>query len=179
MSRPRSPDPAKLFISAIYADRDKLAENMKTLTERFGPTDFATRELFFEVTSYYEAEMGSPLFRRFFTMQELLDPGLLADVKLFTNSLEEASKKDEGRSINLDPGMLSMNNLVLATGKQVAHRPYLGKGIYADLTLIFEKGTFRPLPWTYPDYAKPDMIEFLDRIRKSYKNDLREWKART
>ncbi len=178
MSKPQAPEPAKLFISAIYADRGMLASCMEKICERFGPADFSTRELHFRVTGYYEAEMGSPLLRRFFTMQDLVDPGMLADIKLFTNSLEDHCREREGRSVNLDPGMLSMNNLVLATGKPVAHRPYLGKGIYADLTLIFEKGTFRTLPWTYPDYAEPDMIEFLNRIRKAYKADLREWRSR-
>ncbi|MFO8057833.1 MAG: DUF4416 family protein [bacterium] len=179
MSKPRPPEPAKLFVSAIYADREMLDRCLEKMTERFGPADFSTRELAFDVTGYYQKEMGDKLERRFFAFQELVDPGLLADVKLFTNSLEDSCRQGESRTVNLDPGMLSLHNLVLATGKPVAHRPYLMKGIYADLTLRFENGTFRSLPWTYPDYAEKGMIEFLNRIRKSYKNDLREWREKT
>lgn len=176
MSKPKPPEPAKLFLAAIYADREMLDSCLGKITERFGPADFSTRELAFDITGYYQREMGEKLQRRFFAFQNLVDPGLLADVKLFTNSLEDRFRKGQARAVNLDPGMLSIHNLVLATGKQVAHRPYLMKGIYADLTLIFEKGTFRPLPWTYPDYAEQGMLEFLNRIRKAYKNDLREWR---
>lgn len=178
MSKPRPPDPAKLFVSAIYADREMLDMCMNEMSERFGPADFSTRELAFDITGYYQKEMGENLRRRFFAFRELVDPGLLPDVKLFTNSLEDRFRQGRARTVNLDPGMLSIHNLVLATGKPVAHRPYLDKGIYADLSLVYENGSFRPLPWTYPDYAEQGMIEFLNRIREAYKNDLREWRAK-
>jgi hypothetical protein len=54
------------------------------------------------------------------------------------------------------------------------HRVYLSKGIYADLTLIFQKGSFRPIKWTYPDYADPKIIEFFDGVREQYMNQLKE-----
>ena len=38
--------------------------------------------------------------------------------------------------------------LVLATGKNFTHRVYLSRGIWADLTLIFQKGDWLDLPWT-------------------------------
>jgi hypothetical protein len=63
--------------------------------------------------------------------------------------------------------------LILATGKGYSHRPYLRDGIYADLTLIFSDGTFRPLPWTYPDYAGRQMIGLLNRVREKYLLDLK------
>ena len=53
----------------------------------------------------------------------------------------------EKRKINIDPGYISLGNLVLATGKPFAHRPYLGSGIYADLTLVYQRGGFHPLEW--------------------------------
>jgi hypothetical protein len=66
--------------------------------------------------------------------------------------------------------------LILATGKNYVHRVYLSKGIYADLTLIFRKGSFRPVKWTYPDYATPELIGFFNEIRKKYMEQLREMK---
>ena len=53
------------------------------------------------------------------------------------------------RRLNIDPGYIAQAHLILATGKGFSHRPYLRDGIYADLTLIFQDGTFRSLPWTY------------------------------
>jgi hypothetical protein len=178
MSRPKAPEPAKLFLSIIYSDPGAVKTCLQEMTDRFGPVDFSTKEAPFTATGYYNAEMGESLMRRFFTFRDLLDPGELAGIKLFTNSLEEETSAEGARRVNLDPGLLSMNNLVLATGKKVAHRPYLAGGIYADLTLIYEKGSLRALPWTYRDYAAAEMIEFLNRIRDAYKAQLKEWRAK-
>jgi len=64
---------------------------------------------------------------------------------------------------------------VLATGKNFTHRIYIGGGIYADLTLIYQKGAFQTLPWTYPDYADRQLQAFLITVRNRYlmevKND--------
>ena len=32
----------------------------------------------------------------------------------------------------------------------------LSRGIYADLTSVYENGDYRPLPWTYPDWASEE-----------------------
>lgn len=174
MSRPRDPVPAKLVLSAIYRDGAALAVALEKFLTEYGPSDFSTRELPFKEAGYYVREMGQPLFRRFFTFRNLIDPGRLPEVKLFTNGLEEAAGSP--RVFNLDPGVMTVGNLVLASGKNVAHRTYVGRGIYADLTLVYQCGSFITLPWTYPDYAAPETIEFLNRIREAYKIDLREWR---
>jgi hypothetical protein len=76
--------------------------------------------------------------------------------------------------VNIDPGYLLPERLVLATGKNFTHRIYIGQGIYADLTLIFQKGAFRTLPWTYPDYADRCLIDFLTLVRNKYMLDLKQ-----
>ncbi len=57
---------------------------------------------------------------------------------------------------------------VLASGKNFSHRICIGDGIYADLTLIYHKGNFQRLPWTYPDYADDVMLAFLEQVRNKY-----------
>ncbi len=176
MSIPRNPDPAKLFLAAIYADAEVLDHCLRRLGEQLGPIDTGTRETPFESTGYYYLEMGDGLCRRFFTFRKLVDPGGLAEIKLATNALEQETAIGGRRRVNLDPGLISYYNLILASGKPGGQRPYLGKGIYADPTLSYDHGTFKAMPWTYPEYATPRMISFLNRLRQAYKREARSWK---
>jgi len=176
MSQPKIPDPAKLFLSAIYRDQSAIAAGLEALTRRYGPVDHATRELPFTSTHYYEEEMGEPLYRRFFTLGPLIPHELLVEIKLATNALEAEQSREGRRRLNLDPGIITVYNLILATAKPAGHRPYLGQGIYADVTLTFERGSFQALPWTYPDYAGAEMIAFLNRMREDYKFSLKQWR---
>jgi hypothetical protein len=41
----------------------------------------------------------------------------------------------------------------------------LASGIFAELTLIYQKGEFCPLPWTYPDWASGKTRELLKKWR--------------
>jgi hypothetical protein len=79
--------------------------------------------------------------------------------------------------VNLDPGYLTRERLVLATGKNYTHRIYLGGGIFGDLTLTYSRGGFKPLPWSYPDYSRGDLPELLSRMRRKYLWQLGELNA--
>ncbi len=52
-------------------------------------------------------------------------------------------------------------------------RIYFQKGIFAEVTLIFQKGKFVTLPWTYPDYASEEITAILGRIRTRLGADLK------
>ncbi len=174
MSRPVEPVPVKPVISLISSDDGLLAQCLEYLVERFGPFDYLSRYLSFAYTDYYEAEMGGGLKRRFAAFRDLMPPEDLPDVKLFSNDLEERYAREGRRRINLDPGYMTEYQLILATGKRYAHRPYLRKGIYADLTLIYQDGAYRSLAWTYPDYAGEEMGRILAKIRKKYLLQVKE-----
>jgi len=174
MSLPKPADPAKLFVSAIYADREKFALCCRRLEERFGPSDYQSKEIAFAESSYYHEEMGQPLYRQFLSYRDLIRPEDLPAIKLFTNALEVEVAGAGRRVVNLDPGYLNLLHLILATGKKGSHRPYLGQGIYADLSLIYESRTFKALRWTYPDYAGEAVIGMLNRLREVYKDQLRQ-----
>ena len=81
--------------------------------------------------------------------------------------------KEEKRLVNIDPGYMLAERFVLATGKNFAHRIYIGRRIYADLTLIYTRGGFKKLPWTYPDYYDRNILSFLIQVRKKYVADLK------
>jgi len=42
------------------------------------------------------------------------------------------------------------------------------------LTLIYQEGGFKKLPWTYPDYADESMLSYLKNVRDKYIVDLRQ-----
>jgi len=54
---------------------------------------------------------------------------------------------------------------VLASTKNYAHRIYLGKGIYAEVTLIHRDGRYCPHLFTYRDYASDEYIQLFERAR--------------
>ena len=168
MSVPREPKPAKLVISTFMQDKQLLQEAVRSLSESFGSVDMVSPWLPFDQTDYYTAEMGAPLFRRFISFDELIQQDDLADIKRHANDLEGQFAKQRKRLVNIDPGYMLAERFVLATGKNYTHRIYLRAGIYADLTLIYHNGRFRPLDWTYPDYAGEATINFLQSIRDRY-----------
>jgi hypothetical protein len=107
------------------------------------------------------------------------DPAELAADKLQSNRWERdwteelaLSQDDSKRLINIDPGYLSMTKLVLASTKNREHRIYLRDGIYAEVTLAFRDQAWTSMPWTYADYQRPDVLEFLKLARKGFTSNL-------
>lgn len=173
MSQPRPAKPAKLIIG-VFTNEDALFGHASTLlVDQFGEIDLVSAWLPFKDTNYYEKEMGGNLSRRMIAFKQLIDPGCLPAVKHMCIKIEKKFLIQNKRRINIDPGYLTHERFVLATGKNYTHRIYIGDGIYADLTLIFQNGKFQVLPWTYPDYAKDDIQSFLIRTRNKYSIDIK------
>jgi hypothetical protein len=173
MSEPNEASAVKLITSLFSPQNALIDKIIGELKRLFGPTDWTSPELYFDRTKYYEREMGWPLHRRFISFKDLIRPEELVEIKRTANNLEDAFRKDGKRKVNIDPGYICLERVILATGKNYTHRIYLSKGIYADLTLIFHKGSFRPLDWTYGDYADPKIICYFNDVRKSYKEQIR------
>ncbi len=169
MSILRIPEPARLIVSLLTPDKG-IADSAKTvLIPELGPVEEEIGPLAFDFTSYYDQEMGTGIRRWIWVFADLVDRCQLVRIKCLTDKIESAYSRDGKRRFNLDPGLLTLENLVLATGKNQAHRIYLGEGVFGDLTLVFRKGTYQPLPWTYPDYASRELITVLNGVRQRYK----------
>ncbi|KHK03512.1 DUF4416 family protein [Desulfovibrio sp. TomC] len=181
MSRPHEPLPAKLVVSVLSSELNQCwPAVLAGLADRFGPVEIAYPAMPFVHTAYYNDELGVPLVRRLFCFTELVSQAVLGPAKQATNVLEDRLGRPDGRRrVNLDPGLLTCERFVLATGKNFTHRIYLGDGIFGDLTLVFQAGSWQTLPWTFPDYAAPDMLARLTDIRCRYRRDLRERAVRT
>jgi hypothetical protein len=173
MSTPSKPLPAQLLLSVFSSCWAEFWPFLLTSLEgRFGPADMVSDPLPFQETAYYHREFGKPLTRRLLGFQKLVDQDQLLNIKLWTNDLEQGHVRDGRRLFNLDPGLLTQERLVLATGKNFAHRVYLGKGIFADLTLVFQNSRWKTLPWTFPDYAGESLQALLTTMRHRYREKL-------
>jgi len=159
---------SRLIMGVLSSDKERHPHLFTLLVEKFGPILEESEAVPFTFTDYYNQEMGSIPQRFFLVFEKLYDPALLAEAKLITNEIEEHFMQEEGRTINLDPGLISAANLILATTKNRSHRIPLEKGIYAEVTLFYEKGEFKALPWTYADYRSDEFRLLFKRYRSEY-----------
>ena len=174
MSRLNQPKPVRLIMGIIFAPGARIGECMEKLAREFGEEVFRSDRRPFNGTHYYEEEMGKGLLRVFAAYKRLIPRETIRDVKIFTNEVEKVFSYDGGRTINIDPGYIAEEHLILATGKGFSHRPYLGRGVYADLTLMYVNDEWKPLDWTYPDYRKPGTMKLFKKLRNEYSKQLKE-----
>ena len=164
-----NPKPAKLIIGILAANHQCLHIATDALTDKFGKTDFVSDVWPFTQTDYYKDQTGQHILRQFVSTERLVNPGRLAKIKHRTNKLEQKLAARLAlplpRPVNLDPGIIEPSKLVLASTKNYSHRIYIGKKMYAEVTLIFDKGRFRPLQHTYPDYRQQCYLEFFEKVR--------------
>jgi len=165
----KEPNPVKLIVGILAADENCLQAAVETLTAEFTNLDLQSDVWPFTQTNYYNTETGENILRQFVSIDKLIDPGSLPQIKHRTNTLEQqlAAKLniDLPRPINLDPGIIEPSKLILATTKNYSHRIYIGQKMYAEVTLIFDKGSWQPLPYTYPDYKQQSYHDFFTKVR--------------
>jgi|UniRef100_A0A7C6A8T8 hypothetical protein len=172
MTEIKLPPPGCLIIGIIAQpalnESDVLREVEPFLEKAFGPIQHKSPIIDFDFTDYYEVEMGKNLLRLWLSFANLVSPENLLAIKLQTMEIEKKFRDANGRRrINLDPGILTLCNLCLATTKNYYHRIYLGKGIYAEVTLVYRHKNFETLAWTYPDYRTPLALSFFQLVRDS------------
>ncbi len=179
MSLPQPAPPATLVIGMLLQQRAAFAAIAAELAGRYGAFALVSAWMAFDYTSYYTAEMGAPLSRRLIAFERPVAQETLPEIKIAACALEGLRSRQGRRTVNLDPGLITAERFVLATGKPAAHRIYLGAGVYADLALIYREGAFRALPWTYPDYAGDPLKRFLEAVRARHLFQRREaaWSA--
>ncbi len=170
----KPPGKALLVSGLIFKEGLDFHEILSCISHGFGELMDVSEVVPFSWTSYYDKEMGKGLLRCFLSFKGLVDQDELPDIKHVSMDIEEKWSVEGKRRINIDPGLLTAERLVLATTKNYTHRVYLGKGIYADLTLIYQNKSFKELPWTYPDYRSDLCIDFLMSARRKYLSMLKE-----
>ena len=147
------PEPVKLISGLLAPDIETLESLYSELEAIWGKIDYKSTIFPFTQTKYYEKEMGANLLRQWIGFEEPFKPENLADVKIKSNEIEENRLREtRGRSVNIDPGYVTLHSLILASTKNFSHRIYLRDGIFAEVTLIYHKENFETLPWTFPDH---------------------------
>lgn len=170
MGSVKQPDPVLLVVAAFSRYEAALDWVRRRLQAEFGPIALESPIHPFDQTDYYASTMGTGLKKVFFAAAKWIDPGDLADIKLRSNVWEEEYAATAGaaepRPLNIDPGYLTPGKLVLASTKDFVHRVYLAKGIFAEVTLFYRRGTWEPHPWTFPDYREARYHPFFDHCRE-------------
>ena len=175
MGEIRTPLPVKFFTGILTSIPAIIPPAEERLVAHFGAVDLRSPQYIFNKTHYYDEEMGSPIYRYFLSFEKLMEPSAIAGAKIITNGLESefaVEYPSVQRPINLDPGYLEQSKIILASTKNYFHRILIAEGIYAEVTLHFEDGAWRPFPWTFPDYKTDDYQQFFASLRGLYRDQL-------
>ena len=174
---PNEPKPAKLIVGILAPDERCLKAAAQNLAAAFGVLDLVSEVWPFDQTEYYSDQIGPTILRQFISLEALVDPGHLAAIKHRTNRIEQDLAASLGltapRPVNLDPGLIEASKLVLATTKNYSHRIYIGDRMYAEVTLLYDKGRWCPMPYTYPDYRQACYHAFFSKVRARLVEQLR------
>ncbi len=178
MGKIKLPVQAKLFIGIIAQNNDLLYRVKNEIEKEWGTIDLESEIFPFDATNYYKDEMGENLIKKFYGFKKLVERENIVEIKLKTNDMEERIKRERGnpkREVNIDPGYLTLSNITLATTKDYRHRIYLGKGIYLENTLYYNRRekSYVEWEWTYPDYRKNEYKAFFNKMREIYRNQLK------
>lgn len=171
MSILQTPVNANLIVALMYKDEKLLKSVVSDLEHLYGVVD-ATSPCysFSDISPYYDPEMGTGIKKVICSFKNTVNRDELSTIKLKCVDIEEKHSVNGARQINLDPGILSLENFILATGKNFSHRIYLGKGVFAEVTLMFgKKNQIKELPWTYRDYLFEPARTFLLETREKYR----------
>ncbi|MFQ6009063.1 MAG: DUF4416 family protein, partial [Candidatus Zixiibacteriota bacterium] len=146
-----------------------------TVEKRFGQVQYETMEIPCTDALLYKEEMGEPLYRRLFSFERFVSRDSLAEIKSNCHKIEPLFADHVGdynfRTVNIDPGLLTPDNLVMASHREYNHRIYLKDGVFAEVALIYSGGRFKRLQWTHPDLCCDEAIDFFLRVRASFEND--------
>lgn len=171
MAQPKGFSPVKMICGVIYKEEALYDEVKKRLEAEWGRIDSESPAFPFDLTGYYEDEMGGGLVRRFMSFETLVPPESLPAAKLWTIELESIVRQERGvtgRPVNIDPGYLTASAVVMATAKDFAHRIPLVRGIYAHLELLFTRSGVKVLDWTYPDLRRAPAQAYFRSVREIY-----------
>ncbi len=167
MSKPHKPAKVLLFTAVLVSKEVDVRSILEVLSRKIGRICFTSRMMNFVWSDYYEGEMGEGLKRVFVLYSKPVERTEIVKYKKLCDKLELKYLKDGKRTVNIDPGIITMENIVLATNKAFFHRIYIKDGVYGEVTLFYKKGTYNPIEyWTFPEYRSTPVIDFFNCARE-------------
>lgn len=138
----------------------------KELIELYGEIQVEGQEYDFDkFTKYYQEEMGYGIAKRFLIFKKTLEKKDIADIKIKTTEIEKNFAIDDKRTINLDPGFISKEELVLASFKKgTNYKEQISDTVYAHKVLEFKEDDAIEFWHTFPDY-RANKEFFLDLVK--------------
>ena len=160
-------DKGVLGFALLWKDYEKLiiVEEYLKLTFDFKKIE-ETEKFELPYSSYYITEMGKPLFKKFVITNKVITKDNIKNIKLKTISIEDRFRFRKGRTVNIDPFLIDIDQLIIPTTKYRGNRIYLGDGIYIEMELWYHNKSYQPFLWTYLDYK--EYIPFFNKVRKKY-----------
>lgn len=165
----REPAAVKLVTALIFREEACFDNALTALAKTFSKPDYIGPAHPFDLTHYYEPEMGPGLKRVFVSYHDPIEPTSLVAIKWRTHGMEADFSEDGRRRVNIDPGYLDLFKLVLASFKGRGHKVYLGRGVWADTTAYFDGGRFESFQWSFPDFQNGRYNDDLLAIRQRLK----------
>ena len=150
----------KLFFALMYADKNIYKRIKQILINKFGHIKQESFEYRFGFTNYYEKEFGKNLLKRFIVFNKSISNNELPNIKLQSAEIEKQFTINNLRTINIDPGYITTESLVLASFKNSPYKEPIGNNVYSHLTLKFEGNKAIETERTFPDYKKEEVKEF-------------------
>jgi hypothetical protein len=169
-----TPDPVKLFVAVLYSTPETLAAGLALVERKFGTIDHCGTPVPFDHTAYYEPEMGPGLSRVLIGIDSLIVPEEIVAAKHTARDLEASLSIQGRRQVNLDVGYLDAFKVTLASFKGRGNKVFLGREVWLDVQVFFEKGKWHSLPWTFPDFRAGHYDADLFSIRAQYREQLRQ-----
>ncbi len=173
MIEPEGARRVKLFAAVLWRAADVLATARQAMAGQWGPVDFEGADHPFDVTDYYEPEMGAGLIRRLVSFERIIAPEEIVRIKHEACAIERELSAGTTRRVNLDVGYLDVNKVVLASLKYGAMKVHLGDGVWADIVCLYRKGRFLAFDWSFADFKDGRYEKDLLALRSRYKAALR------
>ncbi|MCD4706419.1 MAG: DUF4416 family protein [Candidatus Sabulitectum sp.] len=174
MSLPESFPPVLPVVSVLYSNSASLKGALASLQLLFGEVVLFSEPYAFDMTDYYESEMGSSILRVWICFAPLRDPSELPVWKEKCIEIEEVFGEDGSRLVNIDPGYMDHGKLVLASCKAAPDKIYMSGGVYAHTCLRYRRGEFHGPEHSFADFIDGRFDDFFRQaklmLRKLLKN---------
>ena len=176
MTKPGQHKKVMFFCGILASNHIALDAGVEKITQQFGKIVQQTEPYEHKYTHYYDEEMGEYKLRKFIAFLPLEMPTKLREIKLISNDIEDelasSLRLEFPRPVNLDPGYIDEPRIVLASCKDYNHRIAIGKGVYADLHLVYtRKQGYVGMDWSYMDYTDETAKSFFMNCRQILRSE--------